>query len=236
MHGIFTAYSLSLAASVGFLAAGAWGQDWERLFDGTTLAGWTATGKGTWTIADGALTGAMAAGNPESYLISQRRAGDFAMRLKFQWIRGNSGVNFRNERKGELVLGIQSDLEGGNTSGWLYDNVKAAYVARNDSVKAWYKAGAWNDLWIEAIGEDISVSLNGKRTAAYRDAGGRKEGVFAFQLHAGQAMEVRFRDIEMKDLSATAVRPRAQAKGRQNPKRLPVRPDGRSRNSYKTKA
>ena len=193
------------AAFIGFLAAGASAQGWERLFDGATLQGWHATGKGAWTVADSVLTGTMAAGNPESYLISDRRAKDFSLRLKFWWVKGNSGVNFRNEQKGDIANGIQVDIEGNHSSGWLYDNVKAAYVAQTDSIPKWYKADAWNDLLVEAVGEKITVALNGKRTVTFNDAGGRKEGVFAFQLHVGLAMELRLRDIEFRDLSATGL-------------------------------
>ena len=193
------------AACIGFLAVGAGAQGWERLFDGATLKGWHATGKGAWTVADNILTGTMAAGNPESYLISDRSAKDFSLRLKFWWVKGNSGVNFRNEQKGDIANGIQVDIEGNRSSGWLYDNVKAAYVAQTDSIPKWYQADAWNELIIDAVGEKIIVTLNGKRTVSFNDAGGRKDGVFAFQLHVGLAMELRLKDIEFRDLSATAL-------------------------------
>jgi hypothetical protein len=213
--GSFSVLRLALAAVLGLGAGEIRAQAWERLFDGVTLKGWQATGKGTWTVADSVLTGIMAANNPESYLVSERIAGDFSLRLKFRWTKGNSGVNFRNERKGDLANGIQVDLDGNHSSGWLYDNVKAAYVAQTDSIPKWFKAGEWNDLAVDALGENISVFLNGHKTVAFKDAGGRKAGVFAFQLHVGLAMEVRFKDIEMKDLSASALRvPNVFASGR----------------------
>ncbi len=202
-------YGLSTAALAGFLVSSAGAQTGERIFDGASLKGWHATGKGVWTVVDSALVGTMAAGNPESYLISDRSAKDFSLKLRFWWVKGNSGVNFRNEQKGDIANGIQVDLEGNHSSGWLYDNVKAAYVAQTDSIPKWYKADAWNDLAIEAVGEKITVSLNGHRTVSFTDAGGRKDGVFAFQLHVGLAMELRFRDIEFRDLTATALRPSA---------------------------
>lgn len=210
-------------------AAAAPAQEFRRLFDGETLKGWVQTGKGQWRVEDSALVGTLPANNPESYLLSEGTAKDFHLRLKFRWVRGNSGVNFRNERKGDLSMGLQSDLDGNRTSGWLYDNVKAAYVATSDSVPRWYRGTGWNDLAIEAEGARIRVFLNGKRTVEYQDAGGRKEGVFAFQLHAGQAMEVWFRDIEMRDLNTPnavlAWPPRAEAKGIL----LIASPDGRLR-------
>jgi hypothetical protein len=186
-------------AWTGLTAGEAGAQTYERIFDGVSLKGWHQTGKGNWTVADSVLIGTMAAGGPESYLISDLSAKNFSLRLKFLWGKGNSGVNFRNEQKGDLAMGIQVDLDGANTSGCLYDNVKAAYVAKSDSIGEWYKPNAWNDLVIDAKGTKISVTLNGKRTVEYTDAGGRSEGVFAFQLHVGLAMDVRFKDIEMLD-------------------------------------
>jgi hypothetical protein len=179
-------------------------QVYERIFDGVSLKGWHQTGKGTWTVKDSVLSGTMPIGNPESYLISDFTGKDFSLRLKFQWIKGNSGVNFRNEQKGELAMGIQSDIEGGGTSGCLYDNVKGAYVAKTDSIAKWYKPNEWNDLVINAKGTMISVSLNGKKTVEYADLGGRPEGIFAFQLHVGMVMDVKFKDIEMLDYAKPA--------------------------------
>lgn len=193
----------ALAAAV--LAAGTHAQGYRRIFDGASLKGWHATGKGSWTVADSVLIGTLAPGNPESYLISDFQARDFSLRLKFRWMKGNGGVNFRNEQRGDLSLGIQADIEGPNTSGWLYDNVKAAYVARNDSTPKWYKANAWNDLLIEADSARITVFLNGRKTVDYLDAGGRRQGVFAFQLHGGQDMDVRFKEIEFRDHAVSGV-------------------------------
>jgi hypothetical protein len=43
--------------------------------------------------------------------------------------------------------------------------------------------------------------LNGKVTCDFDDPSGAKEGVIALQLHAGDPMEVRFKDISIKKLS-----------------------------------
>lgn len=190
---------LILGLALGVLAQQAGAQTYQRIFDGVSLKGWHQTGKGSWTVVDSVLIGTMATGNPEGYLISDLTAKDFSLRLKFMWAKGNSGINFRNEQKGDLAMGIQVDLEGGGTSGCLYDNVKGAYVAKSDSIAKWYKANEWNDLLLDAKGTKIMVSLNGKKTVEYTDVGGRSEGVFAFQFHVGQVMDVRFKDIEMLD-------------------------------------
>lgn len=198
--------SIATSALALFFGLGsAIGQDYKRLFDGASLKGWVSTGRGAWTVVDSALVGTLPTNNPESYLISEMKAKDFLLRLKFRWVKGNGGVNFRNQRKGDLAMGIQVDLDGPRTSGNLYDNEKAKYVTTSDSISRWYKTEGWNDLAIEARGTRIQVFLNGKRTADYQDVGGHPEGVFAFQLHVNAAMEVRFRDIEMLDLAPTPI-------------------------------
>jgi hypothetical protein len=197
---LFWAAALLFLAFFAAVSAGA--QEFKRIFDGATLAGWHKTGNAAWTIADSALVGtATAAGALESYLVSDRTAKDFGLRLKFWWTTGNSGVNFRNLEKNGIAMGIQVDLDGSNSSGNLYDNVKAVYVAsaKPDSLKKWFKPNAWNDLAIEAKGTRIIVTLNGKQTVDFPDAGGRSEGVFALQMHVGMAMNLKFKDIELRD-------------------------------------
>ena len=197
---------------LGLFLGGAEAQNYARIFDGVSLKGWHATGEGVgvWSVKDSALIGTMPAGRAESYLISDFNAKNFSLRLKLWWVRGNSGINFRNIQQGSLANGIQVDIEGANTTGNLYDNVKAAYVARSDSTAKWFKPNAWNDILLEAEGARIVVYLNGKKTVDFQDVGGRTDGVFAFQLHAGQAMELRFKDIEYWDhaVVSTLSRPK----------------------------
>lgn len=114
---------------------------------------------------------------------------------------GNANWTVTDSAVVGTATGIQVDLDGSNSSGNLYDNVKAAYVAEatKANLKAWYKANDWNDLAIEAKGTRITVTLNGKQTVDFQDAGGRAEGVFAFQMHVGMAMNLKFKDIELRD-------------------------------------
>ncbi|NDK15989.1 MAG: DUF1080 domain-containing protein, partial [Armatimonadetes bacterium] len=56
----------------------------------------------------------------------------------------------------------------------------------------------WNELIVEAKGRNVIVHLNGEKTAELKDDPGRLEGYFALQLHGGQDMEVRFKDLELR--------------------------------------
>jgi hypothetical protein len=210
----FLSRSLAGAAAILFLAGAVSAQGFQRIFDGTSLKGWHKLGNATWTIADSAIVGTAANGQ-ESYLVSDLTAKDFGLRLKFWWTSGNGGVNFRNLEKNGISNGIQVDLDGANTSGSLYDNEKAKYVAeaKKDSLAKWFKPNAWNDLAIEAQGTRIIVTLNGKQTVDFQDVGGHAEGVFAFQMHVGQTMNQKFKDIELRDDSKNTGIVLAPARG-----------------------
>ena len=63
------------------------------------------------------------------------------------------------------------------------------------------KPGTWTDLLVSAIGDSITVSLNGtKVTELLNDPKCLKEGHIALQLHGGQDMRVQFKDLAIQEL------------------------------------
>ena len=72
------------------------------------------------------------------------------------------------------------------TEGWL----KGKTVVR---------VGDWNDYEIYAKGNRIRLTLNGLVTINMRDSQA-SDGVIAIQLHSGKPMEVRLRNIRIKEL------------------------------------
>jgi len=57
----------------------------------------------------------------------------------------------------------------------------------------------WNDIEIECKGEEIRITLNGMVTAELKDSV-KLEGILAFQVHKGPPMDVRFRNVRIKEL------------------------------------
>ena len=55
----------------------------------------------------------------------------------------------------------------------------------------------WNDMTISAKAGDVTVHVNGVKTAELRDDPSRPEGHFALQMHSGTVMLVMFKDIEV---------------------------------------
>jgi hypothetical protein len=64
------------------------------------------------------------------------------------------------------------------------------------------KVGDWNDIILIAKGNHITYQINGNTTTDLTDDSPKalKEGILAFQLHAGFTMEIQFKDIKMKKL------------------------------------
>ena len=61
------------------------------------------------------------------------------------------------------------------------------------------RADGWNDLEIYCKGEQMRITLNGLVTAELKDSA-KLEGIIALQLHKGPPMEVRFRNLRIKEL------------------------------------
>jgi hypothetical protein len=174
---------------------------WKPLRDGKGLEGWSAVGGGHWAIEDGTIRGTNTSSDPKhGHLFTRDEYGDFAVRLKFLSKQGNSGLYFRSEETGSLgVRGFQAEIDPTNDVGGLYETEGRGWVVqpKPEDVKKWFKPGAWNDLSVVALGDRVVVHVNGIKSAEIVDPKGRKRGKFALQVHGGQDVDVRFKDIEI---------------------------------------
>jgi len=177
------------------------------LFDGTTLEGWEGDPE-LWRVEDGQIVGSTDSKTLKhnSFLATRKTYANFVLRLKFKLRNGNSGVQFRSRQFDDYVVrGYQADIADNQFLGILYEEGGRGILANVDpqEVAKHYKPGDWNEYEITADGPRITQKLNGHITVAYeeRDAEkGAAEGVLALQLHVGDAMEIRFKDLEIKPL------------------------------------
>jgi putative heme-binding domain-containing protein len=146
----------------------------------------------------------------------------------------NSGVQYRSRDKGDFVAaGYQADMEAGPMfTGVLYDEAGGAggrgIMANRGEKVAWTSDGKkevtgrlssareyqykikqndWNEYLVIARGNHLQHFINGVPTVdVFDDAEGKRleSGILALQLHAGQPMTVRFKDIRIKSLSTAA--------------------------------
>ena len=142
------------------------------------------------------------------FLATTRTYRDFILRLQVQLVGdiGNSGVQFRSIRKDNSteMIGYQADI-GPGFWGDLYDEGRrmVELVNADEAVlEGTLHPSGWNDYEIYASGDQIRLSLNGQVTADYleEDETIPGDGLIAPQLHSGPPLEVRFRNIQIKEL------------------------------------
>ncbi len=100
------------------------------------------------------------------------------------------------------VSGFQAEIDPTNDVGGLYETEGRGWVVqpKPEDVKKWVKPETWNELSVVAIGDRVVVHVNGFKSAEIVDPKGRKRGKLALQLHGGQDVDVRFKDVEILDL------------------------------------
>ena len=177
------------------------------LFDGKTLSGWKGK-DGLWSVQDGAIVGSTKPDGIKSntFLVHEKQFEDFVLTLDFKLSGGNSGVQIRSAQVDKpedfVIAGYQADI-GAGYFGSLYDERRRGMLAeaRKDWVERFLKKDDWNRYEIRAIGNRITLKLNGLVTADYleKDDAIPRKGVLALQIHAGGPMEVRFKDIKIQE-------------------------------------
>lgn len=177
--------------------------EWVRLFDGASLDGFERIGGGTWAVEDGILIGEQRQDDPtHGVLLAEGEVGDFAARIVYRAVRGNSGLYFRCEQteKGNLAVhGFQAEIDAEKDAGMLYETGGRAYVSRPkpEWVQKHFKAGDWNEMVVIAEGRHLKVLVNGAVASELVDDPGRLRGRLGVQLHGGQDMRVEVRSLEI---------------------------------------
>lgn len=176
----------------------------KPLWDGRTLQGWHAIGKGEWRIENGAIHGLHSASeNQYGHLVTDRAYTNFTARLKFKSLKGNSGFYFRIEEKGASgVSGFQAEIDPQNDIGGLYETNGRGWVAKPKAlaIKEWLKPGDWNEMLVTAVGRRVTVQVNGQKAVELTDDSlGRLHGRLALQLHGNQDVDVWFKDLEIAE-------------------------------------
>lgn len=127
---------------------------WQQLFDGKTLAGWSAPDMSYFRVEDGAITGETTKEhNPtrNQFIVWQGgEVADFEVTFEFRIFgpSSNSGLQFRSQVKEHgLVHGYQADIDG----------------------KAKFFGGIWDEYGtrksLSARGQHTIIATDGKRTS-----------------------------------------------------------------------
>lgn len=194
------------------------------LFDGRTLAGWHGD-PAVWKVEDGCLVGSSGdtpvAAN--TFLVwTGGEVADFEFTCEVQLTGdNNSGVQYRSQRVGEFgVVGYQADVHPRpEYLGMLYEERGAGILCRSGRFVARDAAGGvrdlgavagprqldlaqWQSLRIVARGNLLQHEFGGRVTAIVQDdlATAPRRGVLALQVHSGDPMTVRFRNLTLRTL------------------------------------
>lgn len=209
----------SLVAAALMLAATAvHADDYEAIFNGEDLTGWTQrNGTAEYEVVDGAVVGTTAKGSPNSFLCTDKEYGDFDLMFEVKLDDNglNSGVQIRSQTKNGpkgRVNGPQVEIEAsgskGAESGYLYGEAAGGWMTPEADRKPHkhFKDGEWNQYRVLAQGPNIKVWINGEQVSDLTDEEKFKthpKGFIGLQVHSvggDPKWKVRWRDIKIKEL------------------------------------
>lgn len=186
---------------------------WQSLFNGQDLSGWQKrNGEAEYHIEGNAIVGVSKMDTPNTFLCTEKSYGDFIFETEV-WVDPtlNSGIQFRSLSKANYrdgrVHGYQAEIDPSPRaySGGIYDEARRGWLyplSLNPTGQKAFVNGAWNKYRIEAIGNHISVWVNGINTANIVDDM-TGTGFIALQVHsigdkAQEGKMVKWRNIRIK--------------------------------------
>ena len=179
--------------------------DFVSLFDGKSLKGWHGD-KRLWKVQDGVIVGTSDGSlKSNTFLISDHSYENFVLKISFQLEGNNSGVQFRSSELDDYgVRGYQADIAP-EYWGLLYEEKGRGILQKPQTAvlrQALVKPEGWNDYVITARGNLIEMQLNGTTVVRYEEKQSdiSSKGIIALQLHTGDAMKARFKNIKIKKL------------------------------------
>jgi hypothetical protein len=185
------------AIHLGSRAEGQTGAGWVSLFDGKTIgAEWDRVGETNWRVEDGAIVADKRTSKSAAHLVTRNKYKDFQLHVEF-WASddANSGIFLRCQDPANItdrscyevnIFDQRKDPTYG-TGGIVH------FVEVNPMPKA---GGKWNTYEITARGRQITVTLNGQKTAELHN-GLFVEGPLTLQHGAGV---IKFRKVAVKPL------------------------------------
>jgi 3-keto-disaccharide hydrolase len=208
---LLTAVAFAVAAPVP--ADDAKFDGFVQLFNGKDLTGWKphpGNKDCKWEVVDGAIT---ASGEKAGHLFSER--GDYTdfvyrMEAKINDV-GNSGQYFRAKFEAGFPPGYEAQINFGHKdtikTGSLYPafNRRLRGDAREKLLvkKAPHAAEEWFTQEVTAVGNHITIKVNGQQTVDFvDDSNAFTQGHFAIQYH-DPTCKIRVRKVEVKELKTT---------------------------------
>lgn len=185
--------------------------EWENLFNGQDLSGWTKIGNERWVVEDGAIYGEGVT-KEYGYLATEKKYSDFHLSLRFKCeASGNSGVYLHTDFEpgtAKVTQGRQIEIDRavGHHTGGVYGDGKGWLVWPAPELETVIRSNDWNEMLIKVEGKRYITYLNGVQMIDFTyPSPAASEGVIALQLHSGGEGRMRFKDIWIRDLSQSSL-------------------------------
>ncbi len=177
-------------------AYGQSGDGWIVLFDGKNLGDWDKVGETNWRVENGAIVADKRSSKTPAYLLSKKTYKDFMLYVEF-WSSddANSGIFLRcsdPKKVGDRTC-YEVNIFDQRKDPTYGTGAITRYVEVNPMPKA---GGKWNTYEMTMKGRQLTVVLNGKKTAELHN-GMYQDGPFALQHGAGV---IKFRKVAIKPL------------------------------------
>ncbi len=174
-----------------------------NIFNGVNLDGWMIHGTEKWYVESGELICESGPDHEYGYLSTIKQYKDFDLILFFkQESDGNSGVFFRSTFEGTKVSGWQVEVAPkGKDTGGIYESYGRGWLEKiPDNKKTILAHSRWNKLRVKVIGDRVQTWLNGIKMVDMNDTKiGKGVGSIALQIHSGDNVRVRWRDIKLTE-------------------------------------
>lgn len=198
------AASLLLASLALFgcssMPSGMPGSGWVTLLDGPNgMNNWSAIGDANWRIVDGVLQADKGSG----FLITKEAYGDFQIRAEF-WADedANSGLFLRMQDRSKVTAANSYEVNIFDKRGGQDYSTGAIVDVAKVTLPAPKAAGKWNVYEITAKGSQLTVVLNGVKTAEAQNSA-HARGPFSLQYAPGVVKDkgiIKFRKLEVRPL------------------------------------
>ena len=234
-------------------------EGFKPLFNGKDLTGWDGNPE-LWSVEDGCITGKTK--GPEHLTYNQFliwRGGvvkNFELHAKIKQSGNNTGIQYRSKELPEIgkwsVGGYQCDIHPAPANNaMVYEEKARGIICQNgqsvviDSEgKCWLVAehepvkvdiAEWHEYTVIAQGSHLIHKIDGQVTIDLVDHDESKralEGLLAFQIHRGPAMNVQIKDVMLKELPEGGIVPFDKA-SIANAKPVPAKTKGKAKDNVK---
>ena len=200
---ILSLFILSSFSISNFSLIGQEKNEFIKLFNGIDLSGWTIHGTEKWYVENGELVCENGPDNQYGYLSTTEYYDDFILTLEFkQESNGNSGVFFRSTLEGVIISGWQVEIAPpGLATGGIYESYGREWLVKPNPKDENLIIGDWNSMKIMVNGDIVKTWLNGIKMISLEDRLiGKGKGSIVLQIHEGDNVKVRWRNIKLEKL------------------------------------